>query len=159
MVYRAMQSTDRPQHNEFPSILNRDRRATHAEHRDLGKLRKNLTPKTFHPVQRSIEKFKSHIYIRMSAFYLSDLIRANNDWWWWKWIHTCKIHEPLPENVYPEWIICLCLVKLLSILRMHWINVLYCGWINISVTRFSLAYWISLSPTIRTTIKTESVQN
>lgn len=29
---------------------------------------------------------------------------------------------------------------------MHWINVLYWGWISISVTKFSLANWIKRSP-------------
>jgi len=37
-------------------------------------------------------------------------------------------------------------VKLLSRFRMHWISVLYCGWMSTSVTRFSLAYWMSRSP-------------
>ncbi|KAI8033813.1 hypothetical protein M5D96_013397, partial [Drosophila gunungcola] len=40
-------------------------------------------------------------------------------------------------------------VKLLSRLRIHWISVLYCGWMSTSVTRFSLAYWMSRSPALR----------
>lgn len=72
--------------------------------------------------------------------------------WCWERVQTCKIHEPLPVKVYPAWIMWRCRVKLLSKLRIHWMNVFVCGWINTSVTKFSLAYWISLSPAINLNI-------
>lgn len=62
---------------------------------------------------------------------------------------TCMIQEPFPANVYPACTRCLCRVKELSKLRMHCISVFICGWIRISVTRFSDANWMRRSPVKR----------